>query len=237
MPPSDSKLRVAVFIGPTLHPEQAASLLDATYLPPIKRGDLALLPESTQIVGIVDGEFYQNFSVSTKEILVLLERGISVYGASSIGALRAVELERYGMIGVGSVFRLFRAGYLDRDDEVALSYAPDTFDAVSEPLVNTRYALRAAVRIGILRATEAGIIISNLKCLYFPDRTRTILLKIAHELIGAKRTSALRDFLATNNLDLKRLDAMRMLACLLFETRRDPYRGQLEKRPFGNVER
>jgi hypothetical protein len=215
----DPDPQVAVFIGPTLHPSEAAGLFKALYLPPIKRGDLALLPKSVCAIGIVDGEFYQSLAVSPKEILIVLERGVAVYGASSIGALRAVELHRHGMIGVGSVFRLFRAGFLDADDEVALSYAPHTFKAVSDPLVNTRYALRAAVRRRILESSEASAIVGHLKNVYFPDRTRMALLILARDVIGPERTGRLRDFLADQDLNIrtanvKRTDALRMLALI-----------------------
>ena len=144
--------RTVLFTGPTLHPLEARRLLDATVLPPIKRGDLAPVQglDPGKIIAIIDGEFYQSLAVSPKEILPFLERGVRVYGASSMGALRAVELARFGMIGVGRVFRLFRMGLLDSDDEVALTYCPWSYEAMSQPLVNTRFALRAAVRSRIL---------------------------------------------------------------------------------------
>src|ERR1039458_8350733 len=133
--------QVVVFTGPSLHPRDAAALLDATFLPPIKRGDLdPLLVSKPAAIGIIDGEFYQSLAVAPKEVLAQLEIGVAVYGAASMGALRAVELHRYGMIGVGSVFRLFRRGVLDADDELALTYSKETWRPLSEPLVDNRYA-------------------------------------------------------------------------------------------------
>ena len=88
----EGECSVAIFTGPSLHPEKARQLLNAAILPPIKRGDLAQLSRAKlEIVGILDGEFYQSLAVSPKEILPLLESGVTVYGASSMGALRAVE--------------------------------------------------------------------------------------------------------------------------------------------------
>ena len=109
-----------VFLGPTLAREDAERILDADYLPPICRGDLAKLPEHVRYVGIVDGEFYQSLSVSPKEVLKLLRRGVTVFGSSSMGALRAAETWKLGMIGVGKIFAMYRDGILDADDEVAL---------------------------------------------------------------------------------------------------------------------
>lgn len=207
-----SNPRVVIFTGPSLHPCLAASLLDATYLPPAKRGDLPpLIASKPRIVAIIDGEFYQSLAVTPKEVLALLEAGIAVYGAASMGALRAVELERDGMIGVGSVFRLFRAGVLDADDEVALAYSSETYRAVSEPLVNTRYALRAAVRRGILQRAEAAAVVAAVKAVYFPERTRQLTLSISRDVAGRERSQQLREFLATGMPDVKNRDARLLL--------------------------
>jgi hypothetical protein len=77
-----------VFLGPTLAREDAERVLDADYLPPICRGDLDRLTEHVRFVGIVDGEFFQSLSVSPKEVVKLLRRGVTVFGASSMGARR-----------------------------------------------------------------------------------------------------------------------------------------------------
>ncbi len=199
---------IVLFTGPSLHPDIARTLLNATILPPVKRGDLGLLSSlKPKVVGIIDGEFYQSLAVSPKEILPLLESGVKVYGAASMGALRAVELCRYGMIGVGRVFRLFRGRFLDADDEVALAYSPWTYQPVSEPLVNTRYALRAAVRRNILQRAEAAELISRLRRVYFPERTRELLLRMTRELAGTERERQLREFLAGVAPNVKEQDA------------------------------
>lgn len=58
--------------------------------------------------GIVDGSFHQTRAVRHKEILALIDAGVTVLGAASMGALRAAELDTYGMIGVGRVYDDFR---------------------------------------------------------------------------------------------------------------------------------
>jgi len=201
-----------VFTGPTLDPREAENLLTATFLPPVKRGDLRdLASKHPAIVAIIDGEFFQSLAVSPKEILPLLDLGTRVYGAASMGALRAVELSRFGMIGIGRVFRLFRRGVLDADDEVAVAYDPATYNCVSEPLVNTRYTLRAAVRAGVLTRAEALDLIINLKATYFPDRTRERLTAITRDRIGLQRAIELRAFIASHARDVKREDAIELL--------------------------
>lgn len=192
----------AVYLGPTLARSTAQSCLDATYLPPIKRGDLAMLPYEIQVVGIIDGVFHQSLAVSPKEIIALLDRGVRVYGASSIGALRAAETHMYGMIGVGEIFAMYRDRVIDADDEVAVAYEPVTDRAVSEPLVNIRSVLRLAVTQGIISGQEASEIISTMKGIYYPSRS--------YELVG-RMCPALGPFLKAARYDQKRDDAMLLL--------------------------
>jgi hypothetical protein len=52
------------------------------------------------------------------------------------------------MIGVGDIFRMFRSGDLDSDDEVAVIINPETFEAISEPLVNIRATIPAMIKKG-----------------------------------------------------------------------------------------
>ena len=55
-----------VFLGPSLPISRAQAVLpEATYLPPIRRGDLiAALHDRPAIVGIIDGQFLQSLAVS-----------------------------------------------------------------------------------------------------------------------------------------------------------------------------
>ncbi|MGA9585848.1 MAG: TfuA-like protein [Terracidiphilus sp.] len=191
-----------VYLGPTLDRSIAQSCLDATYLPPIKRGDLSTLPHGIQIVGIIDGVFHQSLAVSPKEVIALLDRGVRVYGASSIGALRAAETHTYGMIGVGEIFQMYRDCVIDADDEVAVAYDPVTNRVVSEPLVNIRSALRLAVEQAIIPDHEAAEIISTMKGIYYPSRS--------YELAG-QMCPALAPFLKAARYDQKRDDAMLLL--------------------------
>src|SRR5580698_7573419 len=152
-----------VYLGPTLSRSEAWSILEANYLPPICRGDLAKLPEGTKIVGIIDGEFYQSLAVSSKEILEVLDRGIKVFGAASMGALRAAETYTFGTIGVGEIFGMFRDGVLDADDEVAVVYDPLSYRQLSEPLVNIRYALKMALAARVIDEGEMDRLVGLMK--------------------------------------------------------------------------
>src|ERR1700742_1371036 len=100
-------MKTIVFAGPSLDGTGLRSLTTVAHAPPIKRGDLTAVDEYDTVV-ILDGEFGQHDSVSPKEILAVLEKGKTVIGAASMGALRASELDRSGMIGVGWVYDYFR---------------------------------------------------------------------------------------------------------------------------------
>jgi hypothetical protein len=205
-----------VFLGPSLAGEEAVQLLPgATFLPPIRRGDLqSLLAEPPPAVGIVDGEFFQSLAVSPKEIIPLLERGIPVYGAASMGALRAVELESHGMRGVGRIFELFRSGRLIADDEVALMFCPATLRPLSEPLVNLRLALSAAHRAGLISLAELIGVTRRMKKLHFPERTRQRLFAELERLTGQRRAIAVRQWWLAAAPDAKAEDARLLLRAM-----------------------
>jgi TfuA protein len=209
-----------VFLGPSLAREDAERILDADYLPPICRGDLAKLPENVCYVGIVDGEFYQSLSVSPKEVLKLLRRGVTILGASSMGALRAVETYKFGTIGVGQIFRMFRDGILDADDEVALIYERDTYRKLSEPLVNIRAALDLAVSAAVIDEQEKNDLLLKMKSLYFPERSHHALQSMSPRLRDYFKTTPFPDIKREDATEL--LHAIREMSALTNQSERNP---------------
>src|SRR5215467_11177439 len=101
-----------VFLGPTLPRAQAAQVLDATYLPPARQGDIYRAGRAFRptVIGLVDGRFMDTGAIWHREILWALSEGIHVFGAASMGALRAAELASFGMQGVGQIFTAYRDG-------------------------------------------------------------------------------------------------------------------------------
>lgn len=195
-----------IYLGPTLDRAEASRLLEADYLPPISRGDLSRLPEHVKVIGIIDGEFFQTLAVSPKEIIRALDRGVRVFGASSMGALRASETYCYGTVGVGRVFTMFRDGVVDEDDEVALIYDAETFQPFSVPLVNIRYILEIAFSQDLIDREEMKHVLNRMKTLYFPDRTYAELKNFC---------PALAEMLGRETFpDLKREDAIEMLQAI-----------------------
>ncbi|MEU8015735.1 TfuA-like protein [Micromonospora parva] len=164
-----------VFIGPSLPADEVGRLLpDAVVLPPVAHGDLLRLDVAPgDRVFVIDGFFLQHPPVRHREILDLLDRGVTVAGAASMGALRAAELWPFGMRGVGEVFQLYRAGIVTGDDEVAVVHGPaeEGHRALSVPLVNIRVALRRAVAAGVLSDSEAVLLLNVGRDLPFRRRS------------------------------------------------------------------
>jgi hypothetical protein len=205
--------RPVVFLGPSLDRAIAAGLLPvAEFRPPIRRGDLAAMLDRPPVaIGIVDGEFYQSLAVSPKEILPFLAKGVPVFGSSSMGALRAAELHRHGMAGVGTVFEWFCRGRLSADDEVAMTFCPSTLRPLSEPLVNFRVALREAQRARVVSPDERLELSRKMKRRYFPARTVPALQEDVRRVLGAG-AEAFRDWWREHAPNAKADDARALLA-------------------------
>jgi hypothetical protein len=206
-----------VFLGPTLSVEEARSHLDARYLPPVSQGDvLRALRGGARTIGIIDGFFNHVPSVWHKEILVALEQGVRVYGAASMGALRAAELHSFGMVGVGRVFEWYRDGVVSDDDEVAVAHAPAEaqFRPLSEALVNIRDQLQLAHEARVLTAATSERLLVLAQGLFFRERSYPALLRLAREhALPEPELEAFRAF-ATQNEPLKKRDAILLLARL-----------------------
>ena len=202
---------IVVFLGPSLDRATAERILPADYRPPAKRGDVfRASKEGAKIVGLIDGVFFQDSAVAHKEVLSVLEMGIVVVGASSMGALRAAELHTFGMEGVGEIFRQYRDGDLISDDEVALIFDPVNYAPLSEPLVNIRDNIRAALERRAIDAEAAGKILEAALSLYFPKRSYDRILEVAKGLDEPQREE-FKKFLREEKRDLKREDAIRAL--------------------------
>ena len=206
---------IYVFLGPTLPEKDARAELDAVYLPPVSAGDVyRLWRRRPRAIGIVDGYFNRVPAVWHKEIMWMMERGVHVFGGASMGALRAAELDSFGMHGVGWVYRAFREGTLDRDDEVAVRHetADDGYRPLSEAMVNIRRTLRAAEHQRIISAATVSILVTAGTALFYHDRTWPELLRAA----GARRADgaeldALRRWLPAGRIDQQAADAVAML--------------------------
>ena len=209
-------MKTVVFLGPSLSLSEAAAVLpDATFLPPAQAGDLfKAVQQDAQVIGLIDGFFEQVPSVWHKEVLYALSRGVHVYGASSMGALRAAETEVFGMVGVGRIFEAYRDGRCEDDDEVTVGHASELegFKALSEAMVNVRHGLAEALARGLIGHTTHDVVAREIKRRHYAERSWALVPEIAaaHDLPAAE-IEALLAYVKAESPNLKRQDCLELL--------------------------
>lgn len=208
-------IKIIVYTGLSLPFDEAKEILDSSddveviYKKPIQRGDLgSAVKENPDIIAIIDGVFHQNSAVGHKEILGVMNKGIKVYGASSMGALRASELDTLGMIGVGYVYGQYATGKVDSDDDVAVMLDADTLEALSEPLINMDYVFSNAVSENIIDESEKDELIKIAKDTYYPQRNYAQTLSKSG--LSDDKKGKLIDFIRQSP-DIKKEDAKELL--------------------------
>ena len=203
-----------IFAGPTIAPSEIQRELAAECRGPVAQGDVyraALARPAT--IGIVDGYFESIPAVWHKEILWAMSQGIHVFGSASMGALRAAELDAFGMRGVGAIFQAYRDGTLEDDDEVAVAHASAEhgFRAASDAMVNIRATVADAEQRRVIRESTARCFLAIAKNLFYAERSYASVLGIAAGEVDAIDLRRFRDWLPSNRIDQKRLDATAML--------------------------
>jgi hypothetical protein len=203
---------IVVFLGPSLSQDKALQILEADYRPPAKRGDIyQAARDGAEIILLIDGVFFQECSVAHKEVIYAIEAGAKVLGASSMGALRASELDVYGMQGIGRIYQAYKSGHLVSDDEVALVFDPFTYEPGSEPLVNIRFNLDLAWQMGVISASSRDRLFRCAQAQYFPDRSYERMLSDAANWVTEEERQRFREFLAKEGRDFKTEDAVQAL--------------------------
>jgi hypothetical protein len=203
-------------VGPTLPATEVQERIACICLGPAAQGDVyrATLRRPKAIV-VIDGYFEHVCSVWHKEILWAIRQGIPVFGSSSMGALRAAELDRFGMVGVGAIYEDFRDGVLEDDDEVTVLHGPErsAYAVATEAMVNIRSTLRAAVAAGVVSEPTAAVLLRLAKSLHYTRRRWDAVLGAAEAdaAVPAPERELLRDWLPTGRIDQKREDALALL--------------------------
>ena len=212
-------MKTIIFVGPTLPAAEVRTAAPtADVRPPASVGeilDLALAKRRPARIALIDGYFERMAAVWHKELLLALERGIAVYGAASMGALRAAELAVFGMIGVGAIYKAFASGELVADDEVAVAHLPERqgYRSISDALVTIRHNL--ALARGARRISKASHdrLLAIARARFYRDRTWRELVVVEPALASHVV------------VDLKAADARALLAALArprMPKRRDP---------------
>lgn len=208
-------VKIIIYTGLSLSFDEAKKILDShddvevIYKRPIKRGDLGHdMKENPDIIGIIDGVFHQNSSVGHKEILNVINNGVTVVGASSMGALRASELDSLGMKGIGYVYEQYATGKVTSDDDVAVMLDSETLEALSEPLINMDYVFTNAVSESIITPDQKDELIKIAKSTFYPKRNYSQTLSSSN--LDDKTKSNLINFIRIS-ADIKKEDAKELI--------------------------
>jgi hypothetical protein len=208
-------MKPVIFLGPSLDIATARTLIDAEFRPPVRMGDVYRAARARpECIGIIDGFFEQTPAVWHKEILYALSEGVPVYGAASMGALRAAELHPFGMRGVGAIFAQLASGALEDDDEVAVVHAPADLGHApqSEAMVNLRHGLALAAHAGIVDEAEEARLLAHAKALFYPERSWQRVYSAARAFgMPQEKVARLEAFVTERRPDQKREDAVALL--------------------------
>jgi hypothetical protein len=213
------KPRICVFAGPSLPPSTRPADPCFDWRAPATAGDLtALLEDPPDRLCLIDGYFDTCPSPWHKELLRLLAGGTRIFGASSMGALRAAELDRFGMIGVGAIYRAYRDGRLTGDDEVALIHAPERLGwaPLTVPMVEVRATLIAACRTRLIGADAARRLRGLAHDIHFAQRDWPAIHRLwqSEEILGGATCRRLSEI----HVPLKQRDALACLAAAHADT-------------------
>ncbi|MHC8302565.1 TfuA-like protein [Pseudomonas sp. ZS1P83] len=206
-----------LFAGPTLQGIDSQLLCSSGLVvrPPVKRGDIERLvaqsPPSN--LAIVDGVFHAHPAVGHAEILDALDAGWRIWGLSSMGAIRACEMDTLGMAGFGEVYRQFASDPDMSDDEVTLIHqAQEPFLSLSEPLIHIRQFLRQWTTEQIITSAQEQHILHYLKNMWYGHRTLSCLKEalLALPVAEKKIDSALANFSAYRVKSLDLIDFLKL---------------------------
>ncbi|PST24708.1 antibiotic resistance protein [Mesorhizobium plurifarium] len=205
-----------IFAGPTLHGAVPASNGGYHVWPPARQGDVhRAVTEGANVIGLIDGIYEHVPAVWHKEILFGLSQGVQIFGAASMGALRAAECAPFGMIGIGRIFEDFFAGVLEDDADVAQSHGPPElgFLPLSEPLVNVRATLSRCLQGSLLTPAEHDKLLSAAQAMFFKDRTYSRVVSACFP--DSPRGSELCEILRDNNVNQKLDDAEALIQAVI----------------------
>lgn len=205
-------MAIVIYTGLSISFDECKTILNAEYYPPVKRGDIYNLISNRndiEIIGIIDGVFHQSPAVAHKEILKALEKGITIVGGSSMGALRACELYPYGMIGVGNIFNDYKNGVIESDDDVAVALNPETYEQLSDSWINLKYNFEQAQKEGIISNDEKVNLLDTAKEIYYPKRTFEYVIKKSD--LSKEKITMLSTYIKNNKFDIKHEDAREVI--------------------------
>lgn len=201
-----------IFAGPTLHGADLQPTPAYQLRPPARQGDFYQAVEAgANVIGLVDGVYEHVPAIWHKEILYALSKGVYVFGAASMGALRAAECSAFGMIGIGNIFEGYASGRLIDDSDVAQSHAPAELGylPLTEPLVNVQATIVRCLDLSLITDAEHFKLQQAAAAIFFKKRTYRHLVRSA--IADSERRSAVLTNLRANAVNPKLDDAKQLI--------------------------
>lgn len=194
-----------VYVGPS--DSGVALPITWTKEPPIRAGDLDLLDSTIKTVFIVDGLFGSQIALTVTEIRNAINRGVTIYGGVSLGALRAAECHPLGMRGIGCIAQSVADGSITEDADLSIAMKPDGI-STTIPYVNIRFLCYLLYQRGF-RSNILRSFLAKTRKVHFSIRDSTIVRQIAAELFSDIEPLTISELFTPagmNEWDLKRID-------------------------------
>lgn len=195
MPPTNGSSATHIFAGPSAGVDWEVWNRTQCFelRPPAVRNEIRALVEQRPAGTIIlaDGAFDREYAVSHREIMFAMNEGWTVFGVSSMGAIRAADLRFNGMIGRGSAFKYLVAENAPDDHLAVVHEARPPFRVLAESLFDVRAIL--ASRATAEEATVIGEYVNDVAHWWFCDRTPELLLRHLGRMVGLRRAQFLLD--------------------------------------------
>lgn len=187
-----------IFVGPSGYNVPEHFFDGWICLPPCKQTDIMKLVETVQPthIALVDGLYMSVPAPWHKEILLALENNIQVYGLSSMGALRAVELQSFGMKGYGLVYEYIKKNEPIDDSIVAVvhdSEKSNSFKPLTYAKIEINFFYKSLKNASLLSDLHFQVLSKQLNEIYFQNLSKS---KVLSELksVGLYDGQALIDY-------------------------------------------
>lgn len=177
--------------------------------PPIQRNDLYELAEQQRpgCALIVDGLFGSSMAISPTECIDLMKRGWLLYGASSMGALRAADCCAVGMMGIGDIFNGFHLGYFHSDSDVAVKYDSRSYSEITVPYVQIDYIVSILKHQISVPDIKTRLLLKALKKVPWYDRHPKLIADHLLEFFKDVKREPLLEYLTSAQHSIKCKDA------------------------------
>lgn len=164
---------IVVFLGPSLSWDVGRTLIRAEFRPPARQGDVfAAIDDGASAIVLIDGVFDSQPSVWHHELIAAHACGLRVFGASSMGALRAAELPDV-VEPLGEIAQHYVSGEWNDDAYVALLHGDERsgFRSLSVPWVNVFASLREARELGAIDTKQQREVLERETQRFYQSRT------------------------------------------------------------------